>query len=140
MRNGQMLTPEEIQHYQMQMILQQQYAMKNAGAVFENQPGFNPVRVRKGAAVPAKGFYPQQEKEESSQNEYGEDDEEESDDNGLTEAEQFALNKKKFAEQLKQDLMANKKPAKAKKTEEPVTEERTSVVLLASKEDDSESK
>ena len=114
--------------------------MKNAGAVFENQPGFNPLRIRKGAAVPANGFYPQQEKEESSQNEYGEDDEEESEGNGLTEAEQFALNKKKFAEQLKQDLMASKRPAKAKKAEEPVTEERTSVVLLAPKEDESDSK
>lgn len=111
--------------------------MKNAGAGFENQPGFNPLRVRKGATVPGNGFYPQQEKEESSQNEYGEDDEEESEGNGLTEAEQFALNKKKFAEQLKQDLMANKKPVKGKKVEEPVTEERNSVVLLASKEEDS---
>jgi hypothetical protein len=33
--------------------------------------------------------------------------------------------------------MANKKPVKGKKVEEPVTEERNSVVLLASKEEDS---
>jgi hypothetical protein len=37
----------------------------------------------------------------------------------MTEEELFQLNKKKFAEQLKQELLASKKPKASKKAEEP---------------------
>lgn len=81
------MTPEQLQQYQLHMIMQQQYAMKNT------DPNFNALRVRKAAAPQ---FEEPDEHDGSESNEYDDESGE-----GMTEEELFALNKKKFAEQLK---------------------------------------
>lgn len=97
-KSGSGMTPEQIQQYQMQLIMQQQMAMKSGGE------GFNALRVRK-QAQPAPVDY---DDENSSQDEYGEEEEQ---------AIDLQAEKKKFAEQMKQALLAGKKKAPAKKEE-----------------------
>jgi regulator of replication initiation timing len=52
----------------------------------------------------------------------------------MTEEELFQLNKKKFAEQLKQELLASKKAKPAKKASDEAQEGRNSIVKLNAEE------
>lgn len=113
----------------MQLIMQQQYALKNPIDSLGNH--FNPLRVRKAAAPDAQ-YDP---KQSSSQDDYDEEDGS-AEGEQLTEEELFALNKKKFAEQLKQELLASKKSKPVKKAAaEGETEGRNSIVKLNAEED-----
>lgn len=81
----------------MQLIMQQQFAMKAA-----MEPGFNALRIRK----------PGVDDQGSSHEEY-DDESEEPQSAEKPSQEDFAANKKRFAEQMKQELLAGKKqPAK----------------------------
>jgi len=73
----------------MQLIMQQQYAMKTA-----MDPGFNPLRVRK-----AQGVEEPSSNEEEEEEYYDESEEPKSEEKPS--AEDFAANKKRFAEQMK---------------------------------------